>query len=116
MTLNVEMSAPIKVKDEALRQTKNFTYLGSIITSEDSTKEDIHGRLGKARRVFREMNNIWRSSQYSANTKLKLYYNCVALTLLYGSECWRITETGLFKLRSFIHDSAEYLGYSGLKR
>jgi hypothetical protein len=58
MTLNVEIPAPIKIKDEELRQTNNFTYLGSIITSEGGTKEDIHSRLGKASRVFREMNNI----------------------------------------------------------
>jgi hypothetical protein len=101
MALNVEMSAAIQIKDEELYQTNNFTYPGSIITSEDGTKEDIHSRLGKARRVAREMNNIWRSTQYSTNTKLKLYQSCVVSTLLYGSECWRITETDVCKLRSF---------------
>jgi hypothetical protein len=83
MTLYVEMSAPVKIKDEELRQTNKFTYLGSIITSEGSTKEDIHRRLGKARRVFREMNNIWRSTQYSTTTKRKLYQSFVVSTLLY---------------------------------
>jgi hypothetical protein len=52
-TLNVEMPALITVKDEDLRQTNKFTYLGSIITSEGGTKEDIQIRLGKARRVFK---------------------------------------------------------------
>jgi hypothetical protein len=79
MTLNVEMPAPMR---------NNFTYLGSIITSEGDTKEDIHSRLGKARGVSREMNNIWKSTQYSTNTKLKLYQSCVVSSLLYGSECW----------------------------
>jgi hypothetical protein len=64
----------------------------TIITSEGGTKEDIHSRLGKARRGFRDMNNIWRSTQYSTNTKLKLHQSCVVPTLLYGSECWIITE------------------------
>ena len=57
--------------------SNEFTYLGSIIKPEGGTKEDIHSRLGKARRVFREMNNVWRSTQYSVNTKLKLYQSCV---------------------------------------
>jgi hypothetical protein len=93
-----------KIKDEELRLTNNFTYLGSIIISEGGTKEDIHSRLGKARRVFRvfrEMNNIWRSTQYNTNTKLKLHQSCVVSILLYGSECWGITETDLSTLRSF---------------
>jgi hypothetical protein len=57
MTLYVEISTQINVKDEELRKTDNFTYknLGSIITSEVGTKEDIHSRLGKTRRVFREI-------------------------------------------------------------
>ena len=51
--------------------------------------------------VFKELNNIWRSTQYCINTKLKLYQSCVVSTLLYGSECWRMTEVDLNKLRSF---------------
>ena len=47
------------------------------------------------------MGNIWRSAQYSTKTKLKLYQSCVVSTLLYGSECWRMTEADLSKLRSF---------------
>jgi hypothetical protein len=43
------------VNGEELSQTNNFVYLGSIITSEGGTKEGIHSRLGKARRVFRKM-------------------------------------------------------------
>jgi hypothetical protein len=38
MALNVKMPAPIKVKDEELRQTNKFTYLGSIITSEGAQR------------------------------------------------------------------------------
>jgi hypothetical protein len=53
MALNVEMIASVKVKDKDLRQTDNFTFLSSIITSESGIKKDIHSRLGKAS----EMNN-----------------------------------------------------------
>jgi len=98
MSLIVNTPAPVKVNGTDLRQTDKFTYLGSIIKPEGGTKEDIHNRLGKARSVFREMNNIWRSTQYSTNTKLKLYQSCVASTLMNGSECWRMTEADLTKL------------------
>ena len=33
--------------------------------------------------------------------KLKLYQSCVLSTLLYGSECWRMTENDLTKLSVF---------------
>lgn len=101
MTLNVKRPAPVQVNGENLRQTDTFTYLGSIIKPEGGTKEDIHSRLSRARNVFRGMNNVWRSTQYSTNIKLKLYQSCVVSTLLYGAECWRMTEADLSKLRSF---------------
>ena len=60
MTLNVDRPAPVRANGEDLRQAESFTYLGSIIRPEGGTEEDIHSRLGKARGVFRDMNNIWR--------------------------------------------------------
>ena len=48
------------------------------------------------------MSKVWRSSTYSIHTKLKLYHSCILTTLLYSSECWRLTEKGLTKL-STIH-------------
>ena len=50
--------------------------------------------LNKARNAFRMLNNVWRSSQYITKTKVKIYQSCVMSTLLYGSECWRMTENG----------------------
>ena len=101
MTLNVNTPAPVKVNGANLQQTDKFTYLGTIIKPEGGTKEDIYSRLGKARNAFKEMNNVWRSTQYSTKTKLKLYQSCVVSTLLYGAECWRMTGADLAKLRSF---------------
>ena len=41
------------------------------------------------------------SQQYSLETKMKIYNSCVISVLLYGSECWRMTETDLKKLSTF---------------
>ena len=39
------------------------------------------------------LNRVWKSSQYSTQTTVRLYQSCVLSTLLYGSECWRMTES-----------------------
>ena len=101
MTLNVATPTTVKVNHTDLQHTDKFTDLGTIIRPEGGTKEDISSRLGKARNVFRSMDNVWRSTQYTNGTKLRLYQSCVVSTLLCGSECWRITVTELGKLRSF---------------
>ena len=44
---------------------------------------------------------MWRSASYSTKTKLRIYQRCELSTLLYGSECWGMTEQDLSKLASF---------------
>ena len=85
------------------RQTSSPTWvaLSNQRVAQTGTKEGIHSKLGKARSVFREVNDVWRSTQYSINTKLKLCWSCVVSTLLYKFECWRIAEADLTKLQSF---------------
>ena len=87
MFLNISSPTPVKAYDQDLPATDQFTYLGSILRKDGGAEDDIKSRLSKARYVMRSMNNIWRSTQYSTHTKLKIYKSCVLATLLYGSEC-----------------------------
>ncbi|KAL0187117.1 hypothetical protein M9458_018787, partial [Cirrhinus mrigala] len=101
MILNIDSPAPVKVDGKELPTTKSFTYLGSIVRQDGGAGNDIQSRLNKARTVFMTLNNVWRSSQYSVHTKLRIYQSCVLSALLYGSECWRMTEGDLNKLSTF---------------
>lgn len=70
--LNVQHPAPVKVNGEDLRTTEEFTYLASVVRHDGGAGNYIKHRLSKARNAFRMMNNVWRSSQYSTKTKLRL--------------------------------------------
>jgi len=99
MALNTTNTRPVQI--EELPYTDRFTYLGSIISRDRGTDLDIQSRLNKARNSLNMMNKVWRSSTYSIRTKLNLYHSCIFTTLLYGSECWRLTEKDLSKLSTF---------------
>ena len=101
MTLNISNPTPVHVNGEDLPFTDEFTYLGSTVRSDGGAGKDISNRLNKARISFSMLNNVWRSQQYRAKTKLKIYQSCVLSTLLYGSECWRMTRNDLQKLSGF---------------
>ena len=82
--------------------TNSFTYLGSIVTSDGGAEEDIMARLGKARGAFIRLKKIWKSTSISRKTKImRLNNSCVLPVLLYGAECWRMTEKDINKLFSF---------------
>ena len=91
MKLNLQHPAPVKVTETTFQQKKEFTYLDSIVRHDGREDKDFKNHLSKARNAFRVMNNVWRSSQYSTKTKLRLYQSCVLSTPLYGSECWSVT-------------------------
>ena len=86
MTLSVNAPAPVFL-NKALPSTETFTYLGSVVRQDGGTKEDIQSRLHIVQNTFRSLNAVWRSSQNSIKTNLKLYQSCVLSTLLYKSEC-----------------------------
>jgi hypothetical protein len=92
MTVNVQRPVNITVGEEPIELVKAFTYLGSVVTEEGGAEEDIKSRLGKARRTFAQLNSVWRSRQFRVVSKLKIYQSCVVSVLLYGSECWRMTQ------------------------
>ena len=76
MTLSVNAPAPVFL-NKALPSTETFTYLGSVVRQDGGTNKDIQSRLSKARNAFRGLNAVWRPSQYSIKTSLKLYQSCV---------------------------------------
>jgi hypothetical protein len=101
MTLNIGNPSPVMINDQILPHTESFTYLESIVTNEGGAENDIKQRLTKARIAFKNLQAVWRSSQYTTMTKLKLYTSCILPTLSYGSECWRMTENDLDRLSIF---------------
>ncbi|CAG2234263.1 unnamed protein product [Mytilus edulis] len=101
MTVNMLNTPDIKVNGEQLELVQSFTYLGSVVTSEGGAEQDIKTRIGKARSAFHRLRNIWKTPSIRKKTKLKIYNSCVTSVLLYGAECWRMTEKDINRLSSF---------------
>lgn len=72
MTQHVNNPQVVKVEDHILPCTNTFTYLGSKETTDGGAETDTKQRLSKAREAFNNLQTVWRSSQYTARTKLKL--------------------------------------------
>jgi len=75
MTLNITNPVPLQVDGKDLPITETFTYMGSTVRNDGGAGNDIMNRLNKARNVFRTLNIVWKSSQYSKPTK----YSCTSV-------------------------------------
>lgn len=85
----------ILVNGEDLPKTEEFTYLGSIDRSRQRHQVSVSSRPG----MHSECSPIYGG--LSIKTKLRLYRSCVVSTLLYDSECQRMTVSDLTKLSVF---------------
>ena len=81
-----------------------FAYLGSMINRDCSDESDVQMRIQKASIAFGSLKKcVFSNSKIKFNVKGKVYSLYIIPILLYGVECWCLTERLLKSLRNFHH-------------
>ena len=102
MRLNCKNTGPIKFQNgDTIKETKDFTYLRAVVSTEGGCDKDMDSRLSKAKTAFKKLKRIWGSKQYNRRTKIRLFNTLVKPVLLYGSETWKTNVQHNRKLDSF---------------
>ena len=101
--MNTTSNENVQVDEHDIEDVESFVYLGAHISKSGGTEEDIKARLGKARAAYSKLDKIWKNSQSTYKTDIKIFKSNVISVLLYGCECWRMTKTDEKKrIRSYI--------------
>ena len=103
MRINNRQQDPIQLQQENIKEVDKFVYLGSVVSKNGGTDEDIKSRINKARHAFTTLKPIWRSTALSISNKFRIFNTNVKSVLLYGSETWRVTKGCTHKLQTFIN-------------
>ena len=103
MKVNCTNNRPVTMRDTILEEVTSFVYLGSVVSIDGGSDEDIKVRINKARVVFNMLRKVWTSHVISRGTKFRIFNTNVKAVLLYGSETWRTTKRMTQKLQSFIN-------------
>ena len=103
MRLNHKQETPITLNGDILKEVDKFVYLGSVVSTDGGTDQDIRSRINKARHAFNTLRPIWRSSALSTRNKIRIFNTNVKAVLLYGSETWRTTQGITSKLQAFLN-------------
>jgi len=86
MRINSTYTEKIDMRGVELEDVGQLTYLGSTVSKENSTHQDIISRIGKATAVFKTLRPIWTESATSTKTKIKIFNSNVKSVLLYACE------------------------------
>ena len=100
---NRQEAIHVQLQGKEIKESDSFTYLGSVVSKDGGTEEDIRNRINKARHAFNTLRPIWRATSLSLQNKIRIFGTNVKSVLLYGSETWRVTKTNTNKLQTFIN-------------
>jgi hypothetical protein len=80
------------INNVKIEQVDKFKYLGSIKTDDGNCTIDIRARIGRAKKVCLELNNIWKDKDVRKDVKVKLLKALVWPIVSYGAEGWTLKK------------------------
>ena len=90
----------LQLRAQPMKKVKEFTYLGTIITSEGKFIEDIERKRVGATRAFGMLRlRMWGRKEISLKVKMKVFNANVILVLLYYATAWTLTKTEKGRLK-----------------
>ena len=102
MVQGVDDMPDMKINNNQLEIVQDFTYLGSLLTSNLSLEKEIDRRIGKAYTTLSRLTErVWENNALTTHTRILVYKACVLSTLLYGSECWCLYSKQERRLNAF---------------
>ncbi|KAL9957652.1 hypothetical protein ACROYT_G034575 [Oculina patagonica] len=84
LRVNQRNNTNFDIGGDEIQDIEKFTYLGSIVSSEGGTDQDIVARIGKATTAFHILRPIWRTRAISVKTKLRIFNTNVKSVLLHA--------------------------------
>ena len=98
----VSSTPSIFIGDYTLKVVEDFSYLGSIISSNLSLDTEMNKRIGLSAAVLALLRKrIWDNTMLTISNKMKVYQACVLSTLLYSSKTWTLYSCQERRLNTF---------------
>ena len=94
---------PLQVSEHEIQQVSKIKYLGSIQSSDLSTRAEVSNRISSAAYAWLKLSrlHVWDDSHISRGIKCTLYKVIVQSTLLYASKTWALPKQQLQRLDVF---------------
>lgn len=83
----------ITIGDHNFEVVTNFTYLGSLVNSENIISEEIKRRIMLANKCYFGLSKHLRSRSLTWKTKIMIYKTLILPVLTYGSETWTLSKS-----------------------
>ena len=101
MRVNTSNIQKFRLENTEIEEIESFVYLGSVVSKNGGTEEDVTSRIKKATGVFVQLNPVWRNHNTSKSVKIRLFNANGKSVLLYACETWKTTNQITRRLQIF---------------
>ena len=77
---------------QVIEQTREFKYLGSILTEEGGTEKAVRQRIKVVWQKWREVSGVILDRRMPLKLRMKIYKTVLRPVLLYGAETWSLRK------------------------
>jgi len=98
---NAGRSDSIKIDSSYLEIVKEFKYLKTTLTHQNSIEEEIKSRLKSGNACYHLVQTLSSSRLLSKNLKIEIQRNVILPIVLYGCDTWSLTLREECRLRVF---------------
>jgi hypothetical protein len=102
------------MNENDIEELNQFLYVSSMLTNTGGAEGDVKTRIQKANAAFVQLNLMWRTSELSIETKLKIVRSDVKPVLLCGCETWEVANKIIRDLQTFINIYVREIGKNSL--
>jgi len=89
------------IDNNSFERVKEFKYLGTNLTNQNSSQEEIKSKLKSGNACYHLVQNLLSSSFLSKNLKIKIYRTIILSVVLYGCVTWSLILREEHRLRVF---------------
>jgi len=98
---NTGQNHSVRIDNNIFERMEEFKYLGTTLTIQNSTWEEIKSRLRSGNACYHSVQNLLSSSLLSRKLKIKIYRTTILPVVLYGCEASSLTLREERKLTVF---------------
>jgi hypothetical protein len=103
MGVNISNRQKFRVDNTEIEEVGSFVYLGSLVSENGETEEDVASRIKKANGVFVQLYPVWRNRNISKRVKIGIFNTNVKSVLLYACETWKTANQITRILQIFVN-------------
>lgn len=90
----------LRIEDDEIKACNTFKYLGTMVCSTGTCKQDIDSKIIMGKRATRALHGLLWNEILTLDTKKRLFHSIVENVVLYGAEMWPLTRAVRDRIRT----------------